>query len=145
MLKKTIKYEDFNGLTREEDFYFNLSKAELMERELTTVGSYTEALRKMVKANEVTDLTKTLKDLILAAYGEKSPDGKRFIKSAELSKAFSETPAYDSLFMELLTDADAAVKFLTALIPPDLRAKAVEEAAAQSGGEFASAELLNHA
>lgn len=120
MLKKTIKYTDFNGTNREEDFYFNLSKAEIMEMELSTKGGLAEMIQNIVKTQDTPAIIKIFKDLVLKAYGEKSPDGKRFIKSEELSIAFSQTEAYSVLFMELATDADAASKFINGIIPADV-------------------------
>ncbi|MBQ8829686.1 MAG: hypothetical protein IJ022_06305 [Burkholderiaceae bacterium] len=120
MLKKTIKYEDYNGVERTEDFYFNLSKAELMEMELSTAGGLTETINKIVATQDAPAIIKIFKDLVLKAYGEKSADGKRFIKSEELSAAFSQTEAYSILFMELATDADAAAKFVNGIVPANM-------------------------
>lgn len=117
MLKKAITYTDYNGVERTEDFYFNLSKAELTEMELSISGGLTEMINKIVSAQDAPAIIKTFKDLILKAYGEKSADGKRFIKSKELSDAFQQTEAYSILFMELATDADMAAKFVTGIIP----------------------------
>ena len=120
MLKKTITYTDYNGNERTEDFYFNLSKAEIMEMEMSTAGGLTEMIQKIVAAQDTPAIIKVFKEIILKAYGEKSPDGKRFIKSEELSTAFSQTEAFSQLFMELATDADAAAKFVNGIIPVDL-------------------------
>lgn len=120
MLKKTIKYQDYNGTERTEDFYFNLSKAEIMEMEMSTAGGLSEMIQNIVKTQDAPSIIKIFKDLILKAYGEKSPDGKRFIKSEELSAAFSQTEAYSQLFMELATDADAAAAFVNGIIPKDI-------------------------
>lgn len=117
MLKKTITYIDFNGVERTEDFYFNLSKAEIMEMELGTTGGLSELIKKIVSAQDAPAIIKVFKDLILKAYGEKSADGKRFVKSDELAIAFSQTEAYSQLFMELATDADAAAKFVNGIVP----------------------------
>ena len=128
MLNKTIKYTDYNGVERTEDFWFNLSKAEIMEMELSTTGGLAELIQKIVKEQDAPAIIKIFKDLILKAYGEKSPDGKRFIKSDEIALAFSQTEAYSNLFMELATDADAAAKFVNGIIPAD----AAEAAKAQN-------------
>lgn len=117
MLKKTITYTDYNGVERKEDFYFNLTKAECMEMEMSTVGGLSEWANKVIAAQDFPTLVNLFKDLILKAYGEKSMDGKRFIKSKELSDAFSQTEAYSILFMELATNAEAASKFFNAIIP----------------------------
>lgn len=119
MLKKTIEYTDYNGTKRVEDFYFNLSKAEITEMEMGVTGGLAESIEKIVKAQDVPSIVKTFKELILKAYGEKSADGKRFIKNEELSTAFSQTEAYSNLFMELSTDADVAAEFIKGLIPQE--------------------------
>ena len=117
MLKKTITYNDYNGNERTEDFYFNLTKAEIMEMELGTTGGLAEMLTRIVAAQDAPAIIKMFKDIVLKAYGEKSPDGKRFVKSEELSTAFSQTEAYSQLFMELATDADEAAKFVNGIVP----------------------------
>ena len=120
MLKKTITYTDYNGTERKEDFYFNLSKAEVMEMEMSTSGGLAQMINKIIETQDSPAIIKIFKDLILKAYGEKSPDGKRFIKSEELSTEFSQTEAYSQLFMELATDADAAAKFVNGIVPGDI-------------------------
>lgn len=117
MLKKTITYTDYNGVERTEDFYFNLTKAELMEMEMSKAGGLSEMIQKIVDTRDVPAIVSIFKDLVLKAYGEKSPDGKRFIKNDELREAFAQTEAYSELFMELATDADAASAFMNGIIP----------------------------
>lgn len=117
MIKKTVTYTDFNGIERTEDFYFNLTQAELTELELGTNGGYAEMLEKIVKSNDAPTIIRTFKDVVLKAYGVKSDDGRRFIKSDELSKAFTETMAYSQIFMELATDNEAAQAFINGVIP----------------------------
>ena len=119
MLKKTITYEDYNGVERTEDFYFNLNKAEIMEMEMSVNGGLTEMIKKVVAAQDAPAIMKVFKELVLKAYGEKSLDGKRFIKSKEKADEFSQTEAYSIIFMELATDADAAAKFINGVIPAD--------------------------
>ncbi len=117
MLKKTITYTDYNNVERTEDFYFNLTKAELMEMEMGTTGGMSEMISKIVSAKDAPAIMSVFKKLILKAYGEKSPDGKRFMKSEEISNAFAQTEAYSELFMELATDADAASNFVNGVAP----------------------------
>lgn len=119
MLKKTITYTDYNGNERTEDFYFNLSKAEVMEMEMGTSGGLSEMIQRIIAAQDAPAIINIFKMLVLKAYGEKSPDGKRFIKSEEISTAFSQTEAYSQLFMELASDADAAAKFVNGIVPAD--------------------------
>lgn len=120
MLKKTITYHDYNGVEYTQDFYFNLSKAEIMEMEMGTTGGLAEMITKIVAAQDAPAIIKIFKDLILKSYGEKSADGKRFIKSDEISTAFTQTEAYSELFMELATDAEAAAAFVNGIIPADM-------------------------
>lgn len=117
MLKKTVTYRDYNDVERTEDFYFNLSKAELLEMELGTSGGLAEMIRKIVAAQDAPAIIKVFKELVLKAYGEKSADGKRFIKSEELSEAFSQTEAYSQIFMELATDDNKAAEFVNGIVP----------------------------
>jgi len=126
MLKKTIKYVDYNGQEREEDFYFDLSTAEITEMELSKTGGLSNTIQSIVKAKDMPSLIKLFKELIFKSYGEKSADGRRFIKSEELSIAFSQTPAYSILFMELASDDKAASAFVNGIIPADVLAKAQE-------------------
>lgn len=120
MLKKTITYTDYNGVSRTEDFYFNLTKAEIMEMQLSANGGLDNMLRKIVASNDTPSIVKVFKEILLKAYGEKSDDGKRFVKNDELSEAFSQTEAYSQLFIELSMDADAASEFIRGIIPGDL-------------------------
>lgn len=117
MLKKTITYTDYNGVERTEDFYFNFTKAEAMEMEMGTTGGLAERIKKIVAAQDTPPLIELFKDIILRAYGEKSADGKRFIKSDEISAAFAQTEAYSQLFMELATNADTASTFVNGILP----------------------------
>ena len=129
MLKKIITYTDYNGVERTEPFYFNLSKAELMEMELGVTGGMTEMLDKIIAAKDAPSLMKTFKEMIMKAYGVKSDDGKRLIKSEELSIAFTQTEAYSVLFMELITDDKAAADFVNGIIPNEIQAEVAAQAA----------------
>ena len=129
MLKKTMTYTDYNGVERTEDFYFNLSKAEIMEMELGTAGGLAEMIKRIVDAQDAPAIIKVFKDLVLRAYGEKSLDGKRFMKSEESKIAFSQTEAYSMLFMELATDADAASAFVNGIVPADMSKQLAEQKA----------------
>ena len=124
MLSKTIKYTDYNGVEREEKFLFNLSKAELMEMEMGTAGGLAETIQTIIQTQDAPKIIEMFKKLILKAYGEKSADGKRFIKTDEngkpLSIGFSQTEAYSELFMELATDDVKAAEFVKGIIPADL-------------------------
>lgn len=129
MLKKIITYTDYNGVERTEPFYFNLSKAELMEMELGVTGGMTEMLDKIIAAKDAPSLMKTFKEMIMKSYGIKSDDGKRLIKSEELSIAFTQTEAYSVLFMELITDDKAAADFVNGIIPNEIQTEVAAQTA----------------
>jgi hypothetical protein len=124
MLKKTITYEDFNGDEISEDFFFHLSKAELIELELSYKGGLSGALKRIIEAEDGKTLIAEFKNIILNSYGKKSEDGKRFIKNQTLRDEFESSEAYSVLFMDLLTNTDAAAEFVNGVIPKNL----VEEA-----------------
>ena len=124
MLKKTITYIDYDDNKRSEDHYFNLSKTEIVEMELGVTGGMRKMIEKIIAEQDNKRIMDIFKDIIMRSYGEKSPDGKRFIKSKEITEAFMQTEAYTELFMELATDADAAAAFCNGIIPQ----KMMEEA-----------------
>lgn len=124
MLKETITYVDFNDLERTEDYYFNLTRTELVRMEMSKNGSLTGLLTKITKANDMPDIFEAMESLILKAYGEKSVDGRYFNKSEEISNMFMNSPAYDKLFEKLTTDANYAYKFLLGILPKDLAEQA---------------------
>lgn len=116
MLKKTITFIDYDGNERTEDHYFNLSKAEVIEMELGESGGLSKTLEKIVAEQDNVKLMKYFKSIILKSYGEKTADGRRFIKSPELSEAFTQTEAYSELFMELM-DSEKMAEFVNGIIP----------------------------
>lgn len=127
MFKKTITYIDYNEEERTEDFYFNINEAELAEMELTEEGGMSNLVQKIINTKDMPSLIKIFKKLILAAYGEKSADGKYFMKSKEISERFTCSPAYSKLFMELATNDKLAADFVNNILPKDL-ADRVQEA-----------------
>jgi len=120
--KKLIKFKDLEGNPISETFWFNLSKAEIAEMEMSAEGgSLSAMLQEIIKNNDPAGIISTFKLIILKAYGVRSDDGKRLIKSPELSKEFSETDAYSELFMELVTKADEAAAFIAAVVPQEVQ------------------------
>ena len=130
MLKKTIKYTDLNGVKREEEYYFHLSKAELLDMELSKEGGFVETVMAIVKAKDNIAIYNIFKDLVYESYGEKSADGRSFLKFDEnghrLADKFKQTEAYSTIFTELATNDELAAEFINGLIPADL-AKEVSE------------------
>lgn len=118
MLKRTIVYTDYDGIERKEDHYFNLTRSELVEMEVGVTGGMQAKLKKIIDEHNPPEIMRTFKELIAKSYGVKSPDGKRFMKSEEISREFFETLAYDQLFMELCTNAGKAAEFVQAIMPP---------------------------
>ena len=129
MLREQITYTDYNGRERTESFYFHLSLAEMAEMDLKKMSDILDKLNGDANDLDATEIMKLFKYLILAAYGEKSPDGKRFIKSEERRTAFSQSEAYSTLFMELLENPDKANKFFQGILPESLLANAAASAA----------------
>lgn len=130
MYSETIDYVDYNGVARSEKFYFNLTEAEIMELELGTTGGFAEMLQRIVEAKDAPAIMREFKAIIYKSYGKRSDDGRRFIKSAELSDEFMQTEAYSQLFMKLCTDSDAGSKFVNGIMPKSMtdgsRGKLVE-------------------
>lgn len=139
MLKKTVTYTDYNGKERTEDFYFNLSQAELAEMHLSTENGLEDLIQKIINSKNNKETVEYFKKIVLMSYGQKSEDGRRFIKSEELSKEFSETPVYDELFIQLCTDEKAAAEFVNGIMPKQM----VENLNAQNRAKLE--EMTDHA
>lgn len=117
MLKKTIKYTDYDGVERTEDFYFNLNKVEITEMEVSAEGGMVRKLERIIQDLDKKEMVDIFKDIILRAYGEKSPDGKKFVKSKELRDGFSQTEAFVELYVEITEDAEKATAFINGIVP----------------------------
>lgn len=130
-----ITYEDYNGVTKTKDFCFNLTEAEITQMELEVPGGLTGMLDRIVGAMDAPAIVSVFKEILMRAYGEKSPDGDRFIKSKELSEAFSQTEAYNQIYMRLITDDQAASQFINDIVPKKY-AKAMAEKEAQLKAEM---------
>ena len=126
MLKKTITYEDFNGNSVSEDFFFHLSKAELVELELSHKGGLSEALQRIVASEDGKAIIAEFKNIILSSYGKRSDDGKHFTKNQTLRDEFESTEAYSALFMELVTNTDSAIEFINGVIPAGMAEEAAK-------------------
>ena len=136
MIKKTVTYTDFNGNERTEDFYFNLTQVELAELDLGVSGvsgGLLGLLKKIVREKDQRQIVEYFKKIVLMAYGEKSVDGRRFVKSEEIRNGFAPTEAYSKIFMELAQDADKAAEFVNGIMPKEV----AEEAKKMSKKEIA--------
>ena len=122
MLKKTIKYTDYFGETREEDFFFNLNQAELIEMNMSQAGGIEAMIKRIIAEKDSKQIFGVFKTIIGTAYGEKSLDGKRFIKSKELTDAFFQTEAYNQLILELFENAEYAAEFIRGILPSEASA-----------------------
>lgn len=120
MLKKTIKYTNYDGVEREKDFFFNLKKSELVDLQYKTSKGFIAYIEEITKAGDNPALWKAFRDIVVMAYGEKSDDGERFMKSPEISRAFEETEAFSVLIMELIEKDGAASDFINGIMPADL-------------------------
>lgn len=117
MIRKTVTYTDFDGTERTEDAYFNINKTELMEMDAFSEGGLLARLKEIVQLKDTKTTIIFFKDLLHKAYGIKSPDGRRLIKSEEIWNDFVSTQAYDEIFTELFSDASAAADFIEKVLP----------------------------
>lgn len=120
MLKKTITYTDYNGVERTEPHYFNLSKPELVKMEAGTTGGLSNMIERIAATQDVSAIMKIYDDLITKSYGVKSLDGKRFMKSEEITAEFVQSEAYTVLFMEFIEHPESFADFIKGIIPPDM-------------------------
>lgn len=123
MIKKTITYTDYKGNERTEDFYFHLTRAEVTRMEMSTSGGLSEMINRIIEAQDAPSLISVFEDIIQKSYGVKTLDGRGFVKKKEDLESFMATEAYSQLFMELVTDAEAAAKFINGVFPSDVNTK----------------------
>lgn len=116
-----VTYKDYNGVERTEKYYFNLNEAELTEMEMTAAGGFQDRMQRIIDAKDSADIFAEFKKLVLLAYGKKSDDGKRFMKSDEIKQEFIESPAYSMIIMELGRNADKALEFVNGILPEAAR------------------------
>lgn len=133
MLKRTVTFTNYDGEEVTQDFYFNLTNAEIVEMELSTPGGLSTMLQRIVNTKNIPETVKLFKEIMLKAYGQKSADGNHFIKNQQLTDEFVSSPAFSELYMELAFDSDAATKFINGVIPADAASKIQERAKASNG------------
>lgn len=133
MLKKTMTTVDFGGTKRTEDYYFNLTKAEIMEMELSTEGGFSEMIKRISAAQSQLELVKLFKSLLCKSYGVLSPDGRKFMKNQAILDDFMATQAFSDLYMELTTDTEKAIAFFEQILPGDMQKETAAPAPTQPG------------
>nr|DAT69839.1 MAG TPA: hypothetical protein [Caudoviricetes sp.] len=133
MLKKTMTTVDFGGTQRTEDYYFNLTKAEIMEMQLSTEGGFVQLIEKITAAKSQLELAKLFKTILCKSYGVLSPDGRKFIKNQAVLEDFMATQAFSDLYMELTTDTNKAADFFEQILPEDMKNGTTAPAPAQPG------------
>lgn len=136
MIKLTRTYEDFNGVTRTEDFWFNLTKAELMEFQTSVNGGMNTLLEGMIQAKDQATLIKYAKQLVIMSYGEKSLDGREFYKSDEIRNKFIATPAFSDIFYDVATNDEYAAMFVNGIVPKEIREEVAKEIEEQKKQQF---------
>lgn len=134
MLKKTVTYTDYFDVERTEDYMFNLTKAELAKMNMSQYGGLEKRLRAIIDANDMPTVMENFRQILRQSYGVISDDGRRFMKSEEISDAFEQSPAYDQIFMELISSADAAAAFARGIMPKDL-VEAVDKERAKAASQ----------
>lgn len=120
MFKQTITYTDFNDVERTEDFYFNLTKAEITKMNLSQSGGLIALLTKMTQTQDVPSIVSMFEEIVLSSYGEPTLDGRGFSKSEAITKAFTQTEAYSQFYMDLMTDSEVASAFIKGIVPKDI-------------------------
>ena len=144
MLKKTITYNGFDGKEYTEDFWFGLTKGDLIEMEVATPGGMQSYLERIRQTQDIRSVLEMFKNLIMTSYGQKSPDGKRFVRSKALSEEFAQTEAYDNLLMEIFSDENAAAAFVKGILPQDIAAQAEAQLATmEKNGELPAITPIN--
>lgn len=112
MITETLTYVDFGGTERTEDFYFNLTEAEVLNLSLSKEGGMEAYIKKIVNAKSQLELVKLFQDVLRISYGKKSEDGRRFEKSPEIFADFEATQAYSDFYMSLVTNTEKAIAFM---------------------------------
>ena len=144
MLKKTVKYKNYFGVEKERTLYFDLTKSELMTMSLSTEGGLENVLENILETEDMPAIIKNFEEILLKSYGEKSEDGERFMKGDDISRKFKESPVYDAIFMELITDEKKAADFINAVFPKDLD-EYVEKTLQKQSGQTVDNQVLQSA
>lgn len=141
MLTKAITYTDYNGNKKTKNFYFNLTKTELAKMELTNKAGMLETIKAMINEDDRQKIIDLFESLVIGAIGEKSADGEYFIKNEQIVENFKNHPAYDVLFMELISSEKAMADFINAIVPTDV-ADGVKKGSAKSLNDLMGYEVI---
>lgn len=145
MFIRNATYIDFNGVERKEDFYFNLTEAEILKMEWGEAGGLADQLLRILKKKDAVEIMKTFDKLIDASYGVKSPDGRLFIKNPEVLAEFKATQAYSDLYKEICTDSEKAIKFVMEIIPVAVDEKELNKMMEENGLNSADMTVMKNA
>lgn len=145
MYKREATYIDFNGIERKEDFFFNLTEAEILKMEWGEAGGLADQLLRILKKKDAVEIMKTFDKLIDASYGVKSGDGRLFVKNPEVLAEFKATQAYSDLYKEICTDSEKAIKFVMEIIPVEVNKEDVDKLIKENGLSPADIATINHA
>ena len=116
MQKLTVQYQNWDGDLETEDLYFHLNIKELQEMEKWDVP-LTKRIAKLTKTEDGTEAFELMRDIVEAAYGERSSDGKRFVKNPEVLKNFTQGLAYDEVILQFIDGTTDLAKFVEGLLP----------------------------
>lgn len=144
MLKKTIKYDGFDGEVIEEDYYFHLNEAEITKMKLEHGVGFEDHLKSLLRKGEPTPIIEAFEMIISKTVGRRvgTVNGDRFVKDAEFTKAFMSSDAYSALFMELASSPNAATEFIRGVLTKKMQDQIdANEAATQKASANTQAAL----
>ena len=140
MFSRTFTYTGYDGKPHTDTWWFNLSEAELYEMELSKIGGVNGMMNRLLREEKPGEIVKMFKEIILGAVGERSADGRKFLKNEEIRQDFYQSKAYSDLFVELVSSGEALSTFLRGAIPEDVRLKL--EAADKEAAEAAPEQIV---
>lgn len=146
MIKRTVTYEDFNGVTHTEDLYFNLTKTEMSKivleeakfdpdgnQDEESMNAFSDRLREIGRSGDGKKIIDMFEWLLKISYGEKSEDGRRFVKNDEVYEDWRYSASYDQFWQDLmLSETGDMVEFINGIIPADLMKAAENDPEFQS-------------
>lgn len=134
MLKKRITYTNFEDEEVTETFYFNLTKADLMEMEVSKRGGLNGYIERIQETNDAGLVFEELKSLMSRSVGRLAPDGRGFSRSQQIRDEFMNSEAFSNFILEMLTDPQLAAEFIQGLIPKNIESE-VDRIVKKLGGQ----------